>query len=210
MSEPLATDPFFDAISLVSKPLLLTEKDVAALLQCSVRLLQQWRTDGVQPPTWVALGPKLIRYPAQSLVEWVSSLRSEKPHPIINPTLSPRTPPDVSAPSGAGFDEPVFKGGRRRSRQSSFHSFLTFGLPSDEWLFVCSERKRPRDFIESLLDERDQEDEVTWMRLDAYLERIKTESSADYARIQEEQLNESLREGKEAPEKTRLGDRSIG
>jgi hypothetical protein len=153
--------------------LLLTEKDVAGLLQCSVRLLQQWRAEQVQPPLWITLGPKLIRYPAQALIEWVDTL-AHAPSPGRAAALASVLPvaPALRSVEMDGLDEPLFRGGRRRSRHATLESFLSTGLPQDEWLFRQRENERRRDFLATLDDQRLDDNEVMWLRLDVFFGRL--------------------------------------
>ncbi|TDR40468.1 hypothetical protein DFR29_113170 [Tahibacter aquaticus] len=175
MTSLLSTDPLLSAVAAFPRPLLLTEKDVAALLRCSTRLLQQWRADGVSPPAWMALGPKLVRYPAAALIAWIDggAGTSKAPRSIAATTVAPVTD-GLFAPdwAGAGFDEPPFRGGRRpKVRRTSFMGLLSTGLPDEEWLFVVrSASGRPIEFVESLQHDRSDDDEVVWLRLDEYLE----------------------------------------
>ncbi|MBN8741114.1 MAG: hypothetical protein BGP24_08650 [Lysobacterales bacterium 69-70] len=205
MSAPTTTDPFLAAAAAAPQPLLLTEKDVAALLQCSVRLLQQWRAEGVRPPVWVALGPKLVRYPAQALAEWVANLASE-PQPERSPAVLTVAPPspDPTPLRVDGFDQPLFRGGRRRTRHTTFQGFLSQGLLSDEWLFVQRDERRPTDFLSTFADERSDENEVKWMRLEDYLDAVRHGAQRDQAR-QEEQRLSTLAAPKKARPARRLG-----
>ena len=189
MPEQLAPDPFFRALAAAPRPLLLTEKDVAALLQCSVRLLQQWRAEGVQPPLWITLGSKLVRYPAQALADWASTLAGGQ-QPSRAAALPPAAPPAPVLTPGQvdGLDEPLFRSGRRRSKHASFESFLLTGLPRDEWLFRQCEGKRPQDFVASLDEERSDADNVVWLRLDAFLDSVRRCAETDAARSDHERL----------------------
>ncbi|WP_395683115.1 helix-turn-helix transcriptional regulator [Dokdonella sp.] len=193
MTEQPTTDPFFEALAAAPRPLLLTEKDVAALLQCSVRLLQQWRAEGVQPPLWITLGSKLVRYPAQALVEWASTLAGgqQPSRAAALPTTAPPTPV-LTAGEVSGLDEPLFRGGRRRSKHASFDSFLMTGLPRDEWLFRRCEGKRPQDFLASLDEERSDADDVQWLRLDAFLDSVRRCAETDAARNHHDSLEMDL------------------
>lgn len=184
MAFPSSTDPLLSALAAFPQPLLLTEKDVAALLRCSTRLLQQWRADGVAPPTWVALGPKLIRYSAAALIEWIDhGMGTSKPQKSsVAATIAPGGDglfaPDWAA---AGFNEPPFRGGRRpKVRHVSLIGFLSTGLPDDEWLFVLKQPTgRPLDFVQSLGQDRCDDEEVAWLRLDEFL--ASTASAAQHA-----------------------------
>lgn len=193
MTEQPTTDPFFEALAAAPRPLLLTEKDVAALLQCSVRLLQQWRAEGVQPPLWVTLGSKLVRYPAQALAEWASTLAGGQ-QPSRAAALPTNAPPKPVLTAGEvnGLDEPLFRGGRRRSKHASFDSFLMTGLPRDEWLFRRREGKRPRDFLASLDEDHSDAEDVEWLRLDAFLDAVRRCAEREEAREHFNKLDNDL------------------
>lgn len=183
MTEQPTTDPFFEALAAAPRPLLLTEKDVAALLQCSVRLLQQWRAEGVQPPVWITLGSKLVRYPAQALADWASTLAGGQQPSRAAALPTAVTPTPALTPGEVdGLDEPLFRGGRRRSKHASFESFLMTGLPRDEWLFRQREGKRPQDFLASLDEDHSDADEVVWLRLDVFLDSVRRCAETDAAR----------------------------
>lgn len=194
----LSTDPLLSAVAgFPQQPLLLTEKDVAALLQCSVRLLQQWRAEGVSPPTWMALGPKLIRYPADALVAWVRSGvgTTKVPRGLAAKTIAPvgdgLFAPDWAA---AGFDEPPFRGGRKpKIRHASFMSFLSSALPDEEWLFVVrAETGRPIEFIESLGEERSDANDVQWLQLHEYLAAVKRAAELAASNVVAQELEQVL------------------
>lgn len=58
-------------------PMMLTEKEVSALLQVSVRTLATWRQEGRAPPLWRVLHGKIIRYPSAPLVAWINACNPE-------------------------------------------------------------------------------------------------------------------------------------
>ncbi|WP_313912706.1 hypothetical protein [Tahibacter sp.] len=170
---------------------------MAALLRCSTRLLQQWRADGVSPPTWMALGPKLVRYPAAALIAWINdgAGTSKAPRSTAAATVAPVTD-GLFAPdwAGAGFSEPPFRGGRQpKVRHTSFMGLLSAGLPDDEWLFVVRGASgRPIEFVESLQHDRSDDDEVVWLRLDEYLVAAKRAADAAAASVVAGELDRAV------------------
>lgn len=50
---------------------LLTEKTVADLLSVTPRTLQRWRVTG-DGPTWVRIGPRMIRYSEAAVSTWAA------------------------------------------------------------------------------------------------------------------------------------------
>jgi|GEM_PF-6145258 hypothetical protein len=205
MTEHSTTDPFFEALAAAPRRLLLTEKDVAALLQCSVRLLQQWRAEGVQPPLWITLGSKLVRYPAQALAAWASTLAGgQQPSRAAALPAAVLPTPALTPGEVDGLDEPLFRGGRRRSKHASFESFLMTGLPRDEWLFRQCEDKCPQDFLASLDEDHSDADDLMWLRLDVFLDSVRRCAEADAARDHHERLGVDLEPATEQERPRRL------
>lgn len=192
MTHLYTSDPFTQAAAARFPVLMLTEKDVAALLQVSPRLLQQMRSENKAPPDWVTIRG-LVRYPADKLFQWANSVE-RAPADVVDPAAS-AAPIPMALPSVelAGLDEPILRSGRRRTRQASFQAFLTTALPKDAWLFVRPPGGRPIDFLATLeADERRDEDEVLWLRLDAYLHEVLTGAKRDAAALVGAHMGEQL------------------
>ena len=153
---------------------MLTEQDVAGLLQVSVRTLQEWRRLKLMPPELKVLHGKIVSYPARRLLEWIDSPAAVGA-PQTSPTHTPAMPAVVPLKDVDGFDEPLLKGGRKRkSIHRSFAEFMSSGMPADQWLFVLrSAYERPIDWNESLLAERTLEDPVIWLSLGDYLDTFR-------------------------------------
>lgn len=175
-------DPFLPALRGERAPETLTERDVAAHLQVSVDLLQKWRRHGTRPPHWNHVHGKLVRYPTRLFVEWLDELARSAPT-----STNSSTPVEAIAavvPVGDdGLDEPVLRGGRRKkTRHTAFSTFITSAFPGDEWLFVLrGPWQRPVDYLASFEGERSDDDEVVWLTLRDYLDRVRHAAAAEEA-----------------------------
>ena len=65
---------------------LLTEREVAVLLNVSVKVLQKWRAQGIGPP-WTRVGPTAIRYWPEKLDQWLSARASAPDERIHLPSM---------------------------------------------------------------------------------------------------------------------------
>jgi hypothetical protein len=143
---------------------LLTTPQVALVLQSTTRWLEEQRSRG-NPPPYVELGGRMVRYGVGPLRDYIHALFAEAP-------ASPTAARAQREATELGFDEPILRGGRRKKpAQGTFNAFLTQGQLDDEWPFVrVGDFCRPVDFLEALLKvEADDVRDAGWLTLGGYL-----------------------------------------
>jgi hypothetical protein len=98
--------------------MMLTEKEVSALLQVSLRTLATWRQEGRAPPDWKVLHGKIIRYPSAPLVAWINACNPEDRAPRCRNNrvnLGPSTTQSTGSAEARDL-RPVFRT-RRQKRE---------------------------------------------------------------------------------------------
>ncbi|NYE29204.1 hypothetical protein HDE78_002162 [Rhodanobacter sp. K2T2] len=159
-------EPLIQAFDRLADIQPLTPQQVALILQCSVRWLEEQRA-GKKPPPWFPLGKRMVRYAAGPLRNYIRGL-------ITAPNLSTSEHTQAKLDAKVGLDEPMLRGGRKKAKQASFTGFLSVGLMHDEWPFaLVGEHRRPIDFLSSLEIEFDVEPECRWLTLKTYLTELK-------------------------------------
>ena len=162
----LSQDPLLDALDKLSEIQPLTPKQVAMILQCSNRWLEDQRA-GNKPPPWYLLGDRMVRYAAGPLRDYLRGLMSGPSRPTSEITKA-RVELDI------GLDEPMFRGGRKKANQSTFTGFLSTGRMTDEWPFAfIGDYRRPVDFIATLELDFDVDHDCAWLTLKDYLIQLK-------------------------------------
>jgi len=168
-------DPLLLAFDKLPEHQLLTASQVATVLQVSGRWLEERRAKG-EPPPWMEVGKRMVRYAAGPLRSW---LRGQlQTAPASSHEASQRRAADI-----AGLDEPILRGGRRKKpQQSSFNAFLAHALPDHEWPFaLVGSHQRPVDFIEALTMELDDEVSCVWLTLGDYLTKLRDAAQGEEA-----------------------------
>lgn len=161
-------DPLLMAFDALPANKMLHEAQVALLLGCKTRWLEEQRSRG-QPPPYVMLGDRLVRYAVGPLRHWIQ-------HTIEHAPASPTEHRATKAAEELGFDEPIFRGGhRKRPKQSSFPQFLATAEPDDEWTFVFTgPSRRPIDAISALTGvDVEQIVDAGWLCLNDYADALK-------------------------------------
>lgn len=203
----LTSDPFLIDLERYGDHKLVSQGQAAGYLNKSISTLSDWRKKGKRPPGWIdddGIGypvGELKRYVQEQLARTASQLTSE-PAPTPTPPPTPAAvdadgvPLSASDRQNYGLDEPPMGGGRGKGIvHASLSSFLSTGLPDDEWLFVMvPERElgniyRPVDLIASidLPWEKVRDAKCEQITLSDYVERMAKFSSlaADYLAGQE-------------------------
>jgi predicted DNA-binding transcriptional regulator AlpA len=121
-------DPLLSAFDQLPAHVQLTSAQVALLLQVSKRALEEWRVRG-EPPPWVELSPRTIRYPAGALKDWLNERLAHAPKSTSESQKKKKAALE-------GLDEPILSAGRKRSRHDTFKAYLAQGLLQDEWLLI--------------------------------------------------------------------------
>lgn len=164
----LSDDVLLGAFDTLPAHFLLTTPQVALVLQSTTRWLEEQRSRG-NPPPYVELGGRMVRYGVGPLRDYIHGLFAQPP---TSPTAS-RAQREADV---LGYDEPILRGGRRKKpAQGSFNAFLTTAHLNDEWPFVrVGEFDRPVDFLEALrtVDADDVRD-AGWLTLDGYLAALR-------------------------------------
>ena len=161
-------DPLLMAFDALPANKMLHESQVALLLGCKPRWLEEQRSRG-QPPPYVMLGNRLVRYAVGPLRQWIQNTIEHAP-------ASPTEHRAKQTADDLGFDEPILRGGhRKRPKQSSFTEFLVTAKPDDEWPFVfVGPARRPVDAIGALtLADAEQIMDAGWLCLDDYADALK-------------------------------------
>lgn len=161
-------DPLLMAFDALPANKMLHEAQVALLLGCKTRWLEEQRYRG-QPPPYVMLGDRLVRYAVGPLRQWIQ-------HTIEHAPSSPTEHRATKAAEELGFDEPILRGGhRKRPKQSSFAQFLMTAHPGDEWAFVyVGPSRRPVDAIGALTHvDAEQVVDAGWLCLNDYADALK-------------------------------------
>jgi hypothetical protein len=181
-------NPEDDPFDTLSDDQHVHEEYVAGLLQCSTRWLQQQR-ERREPPPCVYVSRDMVRYRAGSLRQWMASLSEEtaaRPSPPLQ-----STDPNLLRGEIESLQVPVLKGGRRRSRLTSFQSFLIEGRSNDEWLFgFVGDERRPVDVFLAIIADLPPTASCEWLTLDQYLVRLK--SAADFVLQREEATRSAI------------------
>lgn len=191
-------DPFLEAAAAKPEPLMLTENDVAALIQISQRKLQELRAQNIMPPVWKKIG-KSVRYPARLLKAWIESTNDGMQSELAARRHKQESSRDSSFTiSSDGYDEPLFRGGRRKKVQhQTFNRFLAEAYVTDEWLFVLrGVHGRPLDWLGTLDDKRVAEERVVWLTMGDFLESIQRSARDQQADLAKRELDNVLRSGK--------------
>jgi predicted DNA-binding transcriptional regulator AlpA len=196
-------DPLLMAFDALPANKMLHEAQVALLLGCKIRWLEEQRSRG-QPPPYVMLGDRLVRYAVGPLRQWIQ-------HTIEHAPASPTEHRAKQAADALGFDEPILRGGhRKRSKQSSFAHFLATAQPDDEWPFVfMGVGRRPMDAVDALTHaDVERIRDGGWLCLHDYADALKEaatwEARAEHADQRDEQLSNIVEERVDhAPENPR-------
>lgn|GEM_PF-4713569 len=140
-ANPFTDDPLLMAFDTLPANKLLHQAQVALLLECTPRWLEEQRSRG-EPPPYMQLGERMVRYAVGPLRQWLHHTLDEAP---ASPTEHRATRDQETL----GLDEPILRGGRRkRATQSSFAAFLTEGHSDDEWPFLLvGSQHRPVDAL---------------------------------------------------------------
>jgi hypothetical protein len=179
---PFINDPLLMAFDALPANKLLHQAQVALLLECTQRWLEEQRSRG-EPPPYMQLGDRMVRYAVGPLRAWLQRTVDE----------APSSPSDQRAKGdqdALGFDEPILRGGRRKhSTQSSFASFLSEGHPDHEWPFVLvGNQRRPVDAVGALNGvDLEQITGSEWLSLTDYLMALRTASECERAEALAEQ-----------------------
>lgn len=192
MTNPFLDDPLLMAFDTLPAHKLLKASQVALLIEQSVRWLEEQRSKG-NPPPWVQVGDRAVAYAVGPLRTWLQDLMTGAPSSTHAVTKS-------KAAHVAGLDEPILRGGRRKTpKQATFTAFLTSGLPSDEWPFVLiGESRRPIDFVGALLagdDPVGDDAECLWLTLEDFTHRLADAARHEQALAEREALEKSLPAG---------------
>jgi predicted DNA-binding transcriptional regulator AlpA len=183
-------DPLLMAFDALPANKMLHEAQVALLLGCKTRWLEEQRSRG-QPPPYVMLGNRLVRYAVGPLRQWIQNTIEHAP-------TSPTEHRAKQTADDLGFDEPILRGGhRKRPKQSSFTEFLVTAHPEDEWPFVfVGPAHRPVDAIGAFtLDDVEQIMDARWLCLDDYADALKAATAwvvgAEKAEQRQEQASDA-------------------
>jgi len=180
MTEPTANpfidDPLLMAFDALPATKLLHQSQVALLLECTTRWLEEQRSRG-EPPPYMQLGDRMVRYAVGPLRTWLQRTMEEAP-------ASPTEQRARADQKTLGFDEPILRGGsRKQPTQSSFTSFLSQGRPDHEWPFVLvGNYHRPVDAIGAF--DTVGADQVTgskWLSLKSYLHALSDATEGERA-----------------------------
>lgn len=167
-NDTFLNDPLLMAFDALPANKMLHEAQVALLLGCKTRWLEEQRSRG-QPPPYVMLGDRLVRYAVGPLRQWIQ-------HTIEHAPTSPTEHRAKQVADDLGFDEPILRGGhRKRPKQSSFAQFLATAEPDDEWTFVfMGPSRRPVDAIGAMTQvDAAQIVDTGWLCLDDYADALK-------------------------------------
>ena len=158
-------DPLLMAFDALPSNKLLVQEQVALLLECTTRWLEEQRSRGAPPP-YVQLGERMIRYAAGPLRDWLRQTIDTAP-------TSPTQHRVQREAQMLGFEEPILRGGRRKKLPA--HSFASFMATAsdDEWLFALrAPHGRPVDFLADLELESSDDDGYEWLTLEQYGQRL--------------------------------------
>jgi hypothetical protein len=191
MTNDFLNDPLLMAFDTLPAHKLLRAKQVALLLETSTRWLDEQRAKG-SPPPWVQTAG--IAYAVGPLRTWLQQSMAGAPATTHAATKA-------KAATIAGLDEPIRKGGKRKTpKQPTFAAFLTTGLSSDEWPFVLvGDSQRPVDFIAHLLADippDDRDEECLWLTLEDYTSRLGDAARFEQAMAEKEAMEKALPRGR--------------
>lgn len=163
---PFLEDPLLMAFDALPANKLLQQEQVALVLECTTRWLEEQRSRGAPPP-YVQLGERMIRYAVGPLREWLRQTIEAAP-------TSPTQHRAQRNAKSLGFDEPILRGGRRKKIPApSFAQFAAAGSASDEWLVTLrAPYGRPVDFLADLALEPSEDDAYEWVTLEQYGDRL--------------------------------------
>lgn len=102
----LLDDPLLMAFDSLPANKMLNAAQVALLLECSIRWLEERRSRGQSPP-YVMLGDRMVRYVVGPLRQWIL-------HTIEQSAVSPTEHRANKTVRESGLDEPILRGGRRK------------------------------------------------------------------------------------------------
>jgi predicted DNA-binding transcriptional regulator AlpA len=99
-------DPLLVAFDSLPANKMLDAAQVALLLGCTTRWLEERRSRGLPPP-YVVLGDRMVRYVVGPLRQWIQQTIEHAP-------TSPSGYRAKKAARESGLDEPILRGGRRK------------------------------------------------------------------------------------------------
>lgn len=156
-------DPILLAFDALPESKLLHQDQVALLLECKTRWLEEQRSQGAPPP-YVQLGGRMVRYAVGPLRTWLRKVVADAP---ASPTAR-RAKDDAAT---LGYDEPLMRSGRRAKPlpAPTLGLFVATAQSADQWPFVLrAPYGRPVDFIDALLLDSHDDDISVWLTLDDY------------------------------------------
>lgn len=163
---PFLEDPLLMAFDALPASKLLQQEQVALILECTTRWLEEQRSRGAPPP-YVQLGERMIRYAVGPLRDWLRQTIETAP-------ASPTQHRAQREAKSLGFDEPILRGGRRKTLPArSFAQFMATGTAEDEWLFALrAPYGRPVDFLADLELECSEDNGYEWLTPERYSQRL--------------------------------------
>lgn len=180
-------DPLLLAFDALPESKLLHQDQVALLLECKTRWLEEQRSQGAPPP-YVQLGGRMVRYAVGPLRTWLKKVVAD----------APASPTDRRAKDDAatlGYDEPLLRSGRRAKPlpAPTMGLFVATAQSADRWPFVLrAPYGRPVDFINALQLDSHDDDISVWLTLDDYSRQLTRSLEHERAATAGEDLAETV------------------